>query len=262
MLAFPQLGSGATGQYPVKKHCIQRAIVNQLPDGRAVKLADSGAELLQWQMNFQDLGDAEMTVLQQFFSACEGQLNVFTFLDPVGNLLAWSEALNQPVWAASTLLQMSMGISDPNGGTGATRLTNPTGSDLTLQQAINAPGWFTYCFSFYVHTQSTADFWILRQAGAASDTRSFQAGPIWRRISSGGSLSTTAQAFSAGVVIPAGQSLDVFGFQLEPQPAPSPYKPSYSASGVYANAHFSEDTFAVTTPGPNRNACTLTITAH
>src|SRR5712692_4602614 len=157
MLAFPQLPSGAIGQYPIKKHCAQRTVVNPLPDGHRVKFSDTGAALLEWQLAFQDLADAELDGLQQFFSACEGQLNAFTFLDPLGNLLTWSEALNQPVWEESTLLQMTAGITDPTGGSAATRITNPTGSDLTLQQTINAPGWFSYCFSLYVRGQSGAN---------------------------------------------------------------------------------------------------------
>jgi hypothetical protein len=64
------------------------------------------------------------------------------------------------------------------------------------------------------------------------------------------------------MVIPAGQSADVFGFQLEPQLAPSPYKLTFSESGVYPNAHFNDDTFTVTTVGPNRHQCMLTITAR
>jgi hypothetical protein len=262
MLAFPQLPSGATGQYPIKKHCAQRTIVNLLPDGHAVKYADSGAAISQWQLAYQSLTDSELDTLQQFFVTCEGQLIAFTLLDPLGNLLAWSEALNQPAWEASTLLQMTVGISDPTGGTSATRITNPTGADLTLQQTINAPGWFTYCFSLYVRGQSGAILSLLLQAGSASESRSYAAQTAWNRLSLGGSLNTTETSLSTGIVIPAGQSVDVFGFQLEPQPAPSTYKPSLSAGGVHANAHFDDDAFTYTTSGPNSHACVLTITAH
>src|SRR6267142_454450 len=117
MLAFPQLPSGAAAQYPIKKHCSQRTIVNTLTDGHTVKLADAGAALSQWQLMYQNLADAEIAILQQFFATCEGQLTAFTFLDPLSNLLAWSEALNQAAWEASPLLQMTTGIAEPTGGT-------------------------------------------------------------------------------------------------------------------------------------------------
>ena len=111
MLYFPQLPSGATGQYPIKKTGNQRTIISSAPDGHAFKLADSGAVLVEWQLQYQNLTDAEINVLEQFFLACDGQLIAFAFADPVGNLLAWSEALDQPVWEASTLLQVTGGIS-------------------------------------------------------------------------------------------------------------------------------------------------------
>jgi hypothetical protein len=227
-----------------------------------VTLADAGAALSQWQLAYQNLADAEIAALQQFFATCEGQLTAFTFLDPLANLLAWSEALDQAVWEASTLLQMTAGIADPTGGSAATRLTNPTGADLTLQQTINAPGWFTYCFSLYVRSQSSGSVSVLLQGGTVSTNRSYATSVGWNRIQLGGSLNTTATSLSAGIVIPAGQAVDVFGLQLEPQPAASIYKRSLSVSGVYANAHFGADAFAYTTSEPNRNNCVLTIIAH
>jgi hypothetical protein len=262
MLAFPQLPSGAAAQFPIKKRCVQRTIVNTLTDGHTVTLADAGAVLSQWQLTYQALADAELDILEEFFGTCEGQHTAFTFLDPLANLLAWSEALDQAAWEASTLLQMTAGIADPIGGSAATRLTNPTGADLTLQQTFNAPGWFTYCFSLYVRGQSGVNVSLSLQAGTASTNRPYAPSAAWSRIQLGGSLNTTATSLSAGIVIPAGQAVDVFGFQLEPQLAASIYKRSFSAGGVYANAHFGADAFAYTTSGPNSHNCVLTITAH
>jgi hypothetical protein len=262
MLYFPQLSSGATGQYPIQKRLIERTIINQLPDGRTVKFADAGAEQVEWQLSYQDLTDSEIANLQQFFLASEGQLTGFTFLDPLGNLLAWSEALNQSAWEASTLLQLTVGIADPSGGANATRIVNPTGSDLGVQQSVNAPGALVYCFSVYVRSQNGVAISLFRQTADALDSHSYATQATWNRISLSGSLSTAAGSITVGITVPAGESVDVYGFQLEPQPAPSPYKSSFSVSGVYANAHFSQDAFTVTTTGPNRNQCTLTISAR
>src|SRR5579872_845441 len=188
MLYFPQLWSGATGQYPISKTGVQRTIVSAAPDGHGFKLADSGAAQVQWQLQYQSLTDAEIDALEQFFLACEGQLNAFKFADPVGNLLAWSEALAQPVWETTTLLQVTGGIPDPNGGTLASRLTNPTGTDLTLEQAVNAPGWYFYCFSVYVRSQTGTGVSLVRTAGTATNSRSYATQAAWGRISSGGNM--------------------------------------------------------------------------
>jgi len=262
MLYFPQLASGAVGQYPISKNLVQRTITNTLPDGSTIKYADPGAPMVQWQLQFQELSDSEIALLQQFYAACEGQLNAFTFADPLGNLLLWSEDLTQPVWQASSLLQFSTGAADPNGGTSATQITNPTSTDLTVQQTIGAPGWYTYAFSTFVQSQSGVNVSLVRQASGISDASLYATGSSWQRVSLSGQTSTTAETVTVGVTISAGQSLTMFGFQLEPQPTASPYKPSYETGGVYSNAHFSGDTLAVTTTAPNRNQCKLTITAH
>jgi hypothetical protein len=262
MLAFPQLLSGAQAQYPIRKRCVQRTICNTLTDGHTVTLADPGAALWQWQLTYQNLADTELGVLQQFFATCEGPLNAFTFLDPLSNLMTWSEALNQSVWEASSLLQMTAGISDPTGGTASTRLANPTTTDLTLQQTVNAPGWFSYCLSVYVRGQSGNGASLFLQAGAASINTFHALQANWVRITLSGILNTTAGLLTAGIVIPAGQLVDVFGFQLEPQPVASIYKRSFSAGGVYSSAHFENDAFSFTTSGPNSHSCNLTITAR
>jgi hypothetical protein len=262
MLYFPQLATGAIGQFPLKKRRVARTVVNQLADGHAVKYADAGAELVEWQLAFQDLADSEVNALQQFFASCEGQLNVFTFLDPMGNLLAWSSDLTQAAWE-TTLLQIAGGIDDPTGRTGGFRLTNPTTADITLQQTIPAaPGWFTYCFSVYARSQSGGSITLYRQAGGSQQNSQFSLPATWAQACLSGTTNTTAESLAVGILIPAGQSVDVFGCQLEPQLAPSAYKSTYSASGVYQNAHFAGDTFPVTTTGPGRHQCTVTITAR
>jgi hypothetical protein len=262
MLHFPQFASGAVGQYPVSKSLVQRTITNTLPDGSTVKYADPGAPFVHWNLQFEGLSDSEAALLQQFFAICEGQLNAFTFTDPLGNLLVWSEDLTQPAWQASTLLQFVTGAPDPNGGTSATQITNPTGADLTVQQTIGAPGWYSYCFSAYVQSQSGVTVSLVRQAGGISNTNPYPAGSLWQRVTLIGQTSTTAETVTVGITIPAGQSVTVFGLQLEPQAGASPYKPSFETGGVYTKAHFSGDTLAVTTTAPNRNQCSLTITAH
>ena len=103
---------------------------------------------------------------------------------------------------------------------------------------------------------------LFRQTTDASDSRSYMAQGTWNLVSLSGSLNTAAASITVGITVPAGQSVDVYGFQLEPQPAASSYKSSYSATGIYANAHFSQDAFNVSTTGPNRNQCTLTVTAR
>jgi hypothetical protein len=259
---FPQLASGSPAQFPLQKLRVERTAVNSCLDGHTIKLADTGAAYLQWQLALQNLTDAELNALEQFFETCEGRLNAFTFLDPTANLLTWSEALDQPAWQTSTLLQMAANIVDPNGGTGATRLTNPTASDLTLQQTIAGPGWFTYCFSVYGRSQSGGQVTLTWQSGSTAVTRTYHVQPAWTRLLMplGATPTNTAESVTAGVVIAAGQPVDIFGFQLEAQPSASVYKPVFSTGGVYS-AHFADDNFVFTTDGPNRHHTTVKVIA-
>ncbi len=68
-----------------------------------------------------------------------------------------------------------------------------------------------------------------------------------------------AESIEFGLEIPAGGSVDVFGFQVECQPAASAYKRSTNG-GVYENAHFGQDVLEVTATDLNRNSVTVNIT--
>ena len=114
----------------------------------------------------------------------------------------------------------------------------------------------------YVSGQSANSVSIYLQAGTASVDDARPAGPNWARIAISGKQSTTAESMTPGIVVAAGQSLDVFGLQLEAQPGASAYKRTFSANGVYAGAHLKEDALDVTTTAPNHHSCTVTITAR
>ena len=257
MLYFPQLPSGAVSHYPIQKRRTQRTIVNDCQDGREIRLADAGAAQVAWNLAYGTLADAELAMLEQFFQSTEGSLNSFTFLDPTANLLLWSESLGNGAWAASSFLQLTGNLTDALGGTNATRITNPTGSEGTLMQTLNAPEWFTYCLSVYARASQSGSITLKRQA--ASGTYATQ--PGWKRITFAGQSQGTAGTVAVGLGVPAGQSVDVFGLQLDAQPGASRYRQTFSNAGVYANARFATDTFGMTTSAPNRHSCALRIVA-
>src|ERR1039458_4177701 len=116
MLLYPQLAPGARSQFPVQRRHRLRTLVNTAADSTAIKLADPGAETVEWQLNYAALSDAELAALLQFFSAAEGTLNSFTFLDPAANLFAWSNDLSNPVWDAGPFLSSTGEQADPVGG--------------------------------------------------------------------------------------------------------------------------------------------------
>src|SRR5262249_31163402 len=140
----------AISQFPIRKRKYSRTVVNRLADGSSVKLVDPVGGSTGWQLQYAGLSDAEASALQQFFQSCEGSLNAFTFTDPAGNLLAWSEDLTNAVWQPGPLLAVSGAVNDPFGGTNAFQLSNTGTAGQALSQTLNAPGAYTYSFSVYV----------------------------------------------------------------------------------------------------------------
>ena len=254
MTTYPQLGSGALSQFPVQKNRRARTVVNQAADGSRIKLADPAAKVTEWVLNYADLSDEEATALLGFFAAAEGTLNGFTFLDPVGNLLAWSEQLDEAVWQKDPLLTLTAGVADPRGGTRAWRLSNSGGAGQGLCQTLAAPGQYQYCLSAYVRaaTATSVKFTAGNQAAQRVVTSH------WTRIAwtSRGDAQATSVRF--GIEIGEGAAVEVYGPQVEAQAAASGYRAS-TLGGVYEEAHLGDDVLTITSTDVNRHSCRVKI---
>src|SRR5215472_17374883 len=124
MLCFPQLESGAVSQYPITRRDRTRTVTNNPEDGGTIRMPDSGASSTAWTLSFSGLSSDEWKAIQTLFEAVQGRFAAFTFLDPTGNLLCWSEDFNKPVWSLGPMLETVAGVRDAAGGNSATRLTN------------------------------------------------------------------------------------------------------------------------------------------
>lgn len=254
MLTYPQLGTGALSQFPIRTERRARTVVNAASDGSSIKLADAAGAVTEWTLAYTGLSDAELAAVEQFFASAEGTLNGFTFLDPAANLLAWSGAPGEAAWDLDPQLSVASGIEDPAGGTEAWRLTNAGLAPQAISQTLAAPGGYLYCLSAYVRAATATTVTMLlgsSQAGRAVQSE-------WRRITFAGTGDPAAADIGFGLQIPAGGQVDVFGMQAEPQAGASAYKMS-TAGGVYQNARFRDDELAVTTTGVNRHSCTVNI---
>jgi hypothetical protein len=254
MSVYPQLATGVMSQFPIVKQRRPRTVMNAAADGRSIKLADPGGATVGWQLQYANLSDTELAALQQFFTAMEGSLNSFTFLDPVANLLAWSEDLTNAVWQAAPFLTLSGGVADPLGGSNAWRLANSGEGAQTLTQTLNAPASYTYCFSVYAFSSQPVTIQLQlgsNSAQAALDSR-------WGRFQIAGPRDAAASSVEFGIELPAGVTVTVFGPQVEAQPAPSAYKTG-TTGGVYANARFRDDAFTLTSTDVNHHSATVNI---
>lgn len=258
MKYFPQLPTGALAQYPIRKRITRRTVTNTLPDGSVLKLPDGNLVTVEWDLDFIGLSEEEVSTMEGFFSDTEGDLRTFTFLDPTGNLLSWSEDLNQEVWAKDPLLEVSSGYADPLRGESAWTMRNNGGAPQRMLQTLTAPREYWYCLSVWVRSEASASV-ILR---IGEQARKRDAGPTWRRIQMSAKPAGDDQTVSFGLELDANQSLEIFGLQAEAQPSASGYKRTGSTGAAYSCSRFGQATLMVTADGPNSYACRFRVLSN
>lgn len=251
---YPQIGPGSIAQFPVTRSRKWRAIVNQMEDGEQIMLPDMTAGQIQWTLSYQDLTSAEVESLSALFNASQGQFGAFTFVDPMANLLEWSESLAQPGWQPG-LLQVTAGAPDPLGTTRASTLVNATAAAQSLTQTVNISGNYVACFSAYLSSSVAGAVTLQRDAQQLT----VSVGPQWRRVYiSGAGTSGAAQSnFSIGLA--AGQTINVWGMQVEVQPFPSSYKQTSVALGIYPQTYFGIDELKITSTSTSLSSCQIIL---
>src|SRR5437660_603200 len=259
MLYFPQLSTGAVGQYPIQKRWLSGTVVNEAWGGTRLKLADPDASAVEWILDFQTLTDNEGDALEQLFEGVEGRLGDFTFLDPTDNLFCWSEKLDEAVWERNLLLTITPAVADPNGGSTASRVSNSGGAPLAIQQTVNGPEWFQYGFSVQARSDQTQQLTLVRSTPAHTHSAAFSIGPDWKAILLTGKFTGSDESVTFGIEISPGGSVDLFGIQVEAQPGASGYKKTFSKCGVYPKARFLDDSLAMTADGPDQHSCRIRI---
>lgn len=253
MSVYPQLISGTVSQFPLTKRLQTRTVINTLADGSSIKLADVYGGSTGWRLEYGGLTDAETASLRQFFESCEGSLNGFTFVDPAGNLLAWSEDLTNSAWQPDPLLTVTGGIADPLGGKQGFNLSNSGAAAQGVSQTLNVPGGYVYSLSVYAQANAAA----LVTLSIGNQRKNVAIGTSWTRVTFTASGDSTASSVAFAIQCAPG-AIAIFGPQVEAQPAASSYKRS-STGGVYESARFQDDALPCTSTAPNQNSATVNI---
>ena len=254
---YPQIDSGAIAQFPVTRGREWRTILNTIESGEQVTLPDASADLIQWKLSYQELTAAEVGNLSALFQASQGQFAPFTFVDPLANLLGWSEDLSQPGWQLG-VLQATAGANDPLGTQRASSIVNGSGGNQALSQSVSISGSMVACFSAWVRSDGGAQITLARdttQVGAAVT-------PVWTRVylSGPGTSGAGDSTFVLGVA--AGQTIDVWGLQVEAQPYPSKYMSTAAAYGIYGETYFASDQLRITASAPGLSACEIQLVSR
>ncbi|HLX44660.1 MAG TPA: hypothetical protein VKR43_14540 [Bryobacteraceae bacterium] len=254
MLVFPQLSTGVVTEYPVTKQSLARTVVNAMGDGSTVVFADPDAAATAWQLKATGLTAAEFGGIETLFAATSGMWQTFTFLDPVGNLLANSEDFSAGSWANGALIELTPAVGDPLGTSRATRVINAGAAAESVAQTLAVPGNFTYCISVWARTIGTSSVTL----AIGTLTKTFALSSNWARVSMSGNLGTSATSVTFGAQLGVGASVDLFGMQVEAQPSFGDYKIT-GRGGVYSRARFSSDRFTVTAQGTDSFDVTVGI---
>ncbi len=250
MLVFPQLVTGASALYPLKKTSIQRSVVTTLGDGRTVVFADPNGAALSWELHASGLTGAEMNAIETLFQAASGMWQTFTFLDPTANLLLQSEDLAAAAWTNGGLIELTAGLDDPLGTSRATRVVNAGGAPEAVAQVLAVPGNFHYCLSAWARSSGGSTVTLQQSTAGGSVARTFTLTAQGRGISASGNCGQSAPvSVTFEAQLAAGATVDLFGMQVEAQLGASDYKQTGARGGVFGKARFAEDSITVTAQG-------------
>jgi hypothetical protein len=259
MLYYPQLATGSAVQFPLEKQIVRRTILNRTLDGSLIKLDDPQFGGIAWTLRYTGLTDGEREMLETFFRQAEGRLQPFTFLDPTGNLFTWSEDLNKAEWQKDGAVQILTGATDPTGSDRAVRLVNTAQIAQDIRQTIEIAGWFHYCFSFSVRSDTHTPLQVsISNAGGAVEAVQL-ARSEWSVVSCSGAIETDVEELSCRIELEPGAAIELFGLQLQAQPNPSAYRRTYGRSGVHTKARFLDDQIRFEAHGIDDHAATVRV---
>jgi len=238
-LVFPQLSSGAMAEYPLRKRQLIQSPLNAFADG---SLTVSGINVNYqkvWELAYTELTSADQASLQSLFQACRGPLRPFLFIDPTDNMLSNSTDFTLGSWSKDPQLSIIGGAVDPLGGSTAFTVTNFGAATQQLIQTVSAPANFQYCFSLYGSAPVPSSLALgLGLTSQPPQSQSFAVGATWKRLVNSAQLLDNSTSFTVNIIVPAAQTVVIWGPQLEPQRMPSHYRPTATSGGIYQNAHF------------------------
>ena len=237
MTVFPQLVTGALAQFACEKRLYGRAVISRAADASTFAAADPDGRRVGWNLAYTGLTVGEFGALKDLFDASEGRLNTFLFLDPMANLLGWTEDLSAAAWHADALLGVSAGAGGPAGN--SFQLANSGAGWAELSQTLPAPTDFVYAFSIWA--RGTGALRLRRSIAGDSEEVEFALTPDWRRIQLNGAFPSVGLGISFSIGLPAAGVAEVAGPQVEAQLTAGAYKPSLGRGGIYPAARFGTD---------------------
>jgi hypothetical protein len=152
-------------------------------------------------------------------------------------------------------LSLEGGAADPWSGTRAWVLRNNGQAEQRLMQSLETPPGMYCAMSVYLRSSTAQTVRLIRGSLTSECATSNE----WRRFQLSGQEDAARETTSFGIGVPAGATVEAFGFQVEAQLASSGYKRTEAQGGVYANARFRDDSLKFTCTDLGRYNCTMRI---
>jgi hypothetical protein len=238
---------------------------------RAVNLDDHPTRALaRFVLNYSNITDSEVSALRAFFVSMRGRYGSFSFLDPGGNLVQYSETFSHVSWGKSTgPVTAGAAVQDPFGGNRATSMASGGGDSRLLTVIGPASGGisgYRVCVSIWVNARDAGTSLQIGITDATFSQTSATVHPLplerWVRISHSATLWNTGSfrmLVGGNSTWTSGRLVYMFGAQASPTKGENGYTASPVNYGYYANCRFDTDTFSVDRTGPNSNSLSLPV---
>lgn len=280
MAIFPQINSNLIlTQLPYSAGIEFDTVVSEMETGMRWSFARRagglsgypGAALGRFGINFSNITDGEVDVLEAFFNSMRGRWGQFSLLDPGGNLVQYSEDYSETYWNRSNgpVTIGSTAVTDPFGGTLATALVGG-GTNAQILGLIGPSGGglngYRMCASTWVKTPDSgvqlligfmnSTFTVFRSTTwdlpQNSWIRIYHSETLWDnnafRLVIGG-MNTWS----------SGRTINLFGTQVTAMKGEGAYVRSPDRWGYHEKCRFDTDVFSRQVSGPNQNAVKLPI---
>lgn len=244
------------GSFPIKRETCFLTQLNRLDDGTEYRLYEQTQRLCRWDFDLRNATPEQAAQIEDFFLRLQGRYGAFAFLDPLENLLRWSEDFAQSEWEKSNpaAVRFDGQLSDPLGGFGAQRWSNTAAPANRFTQWFDVPAaGLELTASIWAKAASPCQFVLAVLAdGAEAFESSVELAPEWRRCSLQATFSGLGTALRIGFrfELPPNGTVDLFGAQLMALPAPGDYTQTAELSGFHPRCRFASDTLAMRFAAP------------
>jgi hypothetical protein len=120
---------------------------------------------------------------------------------------------------------------------------------------VGIPGSYVACFSAYLRADAAG----VATLGRDGTAMTVELSPAWQRFSvrAEGVSGATQSTFS--IALTSGQTIDVFGLQVEAQPYAAAYKQTTTAGGIFEETYFENDELKITSTSVGLSSCEIRL---